>query len=212
MRNLDQQWELGTTSSAAPSSLPWSHWGIGQLILILLLICKVLWLTSNKGWKSLTWRAGLSLHPVPRTWMLSQWPWVNQSLLSRVPQVLSLLVLLIPEHSQKPSQLSHHNQLVGLVSFWPDQKSDDFWKIYHDVWFVLLSSSLCFQGQFSLLFLIFFFFWGGRITDLCWPMFGCFEAASLNDKTVYLILSLRPQPLFSWWVERWHVSCFLCKR
>ena len=134
MRNLGQQWELGTTSCAALSSLPWSHWGIGQLILIPLLICKVLWLTSDKGWKSLTWRAGLSLHPVPRTWMLFRWAWVNQSLLSRVPQVLSLLVLLTPEHSQKPSQLSHHNQLVGLVSFWSDQKSDDFWKICHDVW------------------------------------------------------------------------------
>lgn len=49
-------------------------------------------------------------------------------------QVLSLLVLLSPEHSQKLSQLSHCNQLVGLISFWPDQKSDDFWKICHDVW------------------------------------------------------------------------------
>ena len=32
------------------------------------------------------------------------------------------------------SQLSHCNQLVGLISFWPGQKSDDFWKICHDVW------------------------------------------------------------------------------
>ena len=161
MRNLGQQWELGTTSCAAPPSLPWSHWGIGQLILIPLLICKVLWLMSDRGWKSLSWRAGLSLHLVPLTWMPSRWAWVNQCLLSRGPQVLSLLVLLSPERWVS---------FLTAISWWVLFLSDlvrnlmIFERSAMMYEYILLSSILCFQGQFSLLFLP--LFWGGRINGL----------------------------------------------
>lgn len=130
MRNLGQQWELGTTSCAAPPSLPWSHWGIGQLILIPLLICKVLWLMSDRGWKSLSWRAGLSLHLVPLTWMPSRWAWVNQCLLSRGPQVLSLLVLLSPERWVS---------FLTAISWWVSY----FFLTWSEIWWFLKDLPWC---------------------------------------------------------------------
>ena len=75
-----------------------------------------------------------------------------------------------------------------------------FFLIWSEVWWFLKDLPWCLSmfsyhlvctskaSSLSCSLSFFFFFWVGRITDICWPMFGCFEAASLNDKTVYLVI------------------------